>query len=644
MNALKTILPIFLAITLLGSFAFAQSADGGFSLEKNTVSLSRGQSVGIALTITNQSGAQSCYTVSGILGYEQKRNVEISGSQGQICLNAGESTTATITVTALGNAYFGNYVAGIQLAGTGTGTFTKNLMVNVLDFGNSYYGQGSGGYDGQIGLQRLSPYLICRDDRFSAKIRLLVSNNGPTPANLSISGQHELLLPEFKYPDLALNSWASQEVEMEINFNSTTAPGEYRIPVRASLNGTLVQREIAISLQDCQKNFFDLTVNPGSISLQRNGSAGFYATIANRTADTQTINVSADSDIPLLLDATSVTLGPYQSRQVYMVATARDDQNDGAHEIAVYAWNMDENEQRTVTAYVAGEHKITLWAQNNDFDARICSPGSGQSFEVTVYNSGTYTENVSLYIDNPDRAIGTKLSVQNFTLAKGQSKKAVVAALAGNDAQKGRHTINLRAYASGYPQSSQSIGLRFTVADANPGAMPGALEIASYPKSIELPAGSEKGVPIVVANNGTLPLENVKVRITGLGDGVSFGTLGIGNIAPGKSSTALGKISAGENARAGTYFAKLEISADGGYFESRDATVKVSKAQAAAGQGQSNSGAKTPIGGFIVLGGKNPVLAGGAVILIFLAAIILVMTLLDSGNNAMRRAGRAGNL
>ncbi len=609
----------------------AAALQGPLTLGTYTISLWQAGTASVPAKVVNTTNSQQCYTLSPVLGNNERRHIELSAGEGDFCLFAGQEMDISLTITALATALPGIYQAEIRLI-SGNLSVSKFISVKVTGGGSI------ANMSEAIGIERTSAYYVCNEP-FTQQIRLRLTSNSAGRKDISLGAEHAQLLPTFDFPHTTLQPGSAAEIEMKINLNETTRTGDYRValtatvrnaPAAGAMETSIVQSEIVFGIVDCENTPFGLLVTPEKVSLRRGEAGNFTIRLASNIDEGQNIILSAEAGIPLEVAGASVFLPARGNREVSLRAFARSDENFGVHNISVYAWNQKAEHKKIVQAEIMPEHLVALSVQNNDFDAMISSASSQQALEVTVKNSGAYTEDIALYADSPHRAIQVKLSEPSLRLGAGESRKVLVFINPGIEAPLGNHAAPLVARFGG---QQTRLELRFKVVKAAAGNF-GSLEITSYPKEIDLNADKEKVLTFVLTNTGSGPLQGVKLSISGLGGAAFFPSQDIGNIAPGKSVTVTGRIYGTPDAGTGTYFAKLEATAANGAKATKDITLRATSAPQGAGAAAGRPDAGNAIAGLFVLAGN-----AGAAILIFLAGIILAMALLGSGKTRESAAG-----
>lgn len=600
-------------------------ATTAFELERQSITLEPGQTIGVQARVQNNTGKRQCYTLDVMLDNAERKEVRASPAKTEFCLNIGEETSSTVSLTALEDGLTGAYSVDLILTSVSddelkvTSSIMRTLSMHVIDS------------SGQISIERTSGFFVCREP-FTQKINLRIENTSGIPQDVTMSAWEPSLLPSFEFGKTTLLAGASEEISMVIHTNDSTAFGEYSVPVTASTNTFFVKREISFRLVECEKNFFGIKVTPEKRVVKRGEATNFTIMIQSSSKDDQEVSIAVDSNIPTELDRASVFLPANSSREVAFRARARADENFGIHTINVYAWNSNEEETGKVKLEVQGEHAISMVVENNDYDKRTASASKQQVFEVNITNTGAFTEQVRLSLDNPNSSIDARASETSFSLRRGEQKKVLVTILPGLDAKTGKYAVTLRARITG-SEAGEALG--FKVVEPRTLGIIGEPEITSYPKEVELAKGEERNIVLVITNISNEAMRNVKVRAKGTGEGIYFFSVDAGNIEPGKSIEVKAKITASQNASPSTRFAKLEVAGEG-FYASRDIAIKVSEAKIASTKKPEEAIIPT---GLLVLGAQDMVVAGMAGLLILLAVIILVITLLRSDNGNTKVTG-----
>ncbi|MEK6957855.1 MAG: hypothetical protein AABW99_02665 [archaeon] len=420
-----------------------------FEAERSRVTIEPANSIGITFTVENSTREKQCFETGAVLDSDERDEIKVTPSVRQFCLNSGEKTSFSTTITSLKDARTDSYDALVQLD-YGTGVKEIPIEIEVID------------NEDPVDITRISDYYVCKEP-YTQEIRVRLENNSGGTQTIRLNAEHQLLLPVFEFPETTLSGGESDEMNLIIHTNKTTAPGEYTIPVFARSEDQYVERSITFRLVECNEDAFTLNVSPNTATIERNGQQTYTITLTGNIDEGQYVSLSADSDLETQIASTSVFLPAYAEKKVKLIAKARGSDKKGEHKIIVYAWNAKETEQKEVRAEVKAEHKIEIFAANNDFDARVCSATSGQTFEIIVRNNGDYAETVKLGLENVPRTIQAVLSDKSIEVDAGKEKKMFVFINPAFDAPLGDYTISLVARAGNITKRQS---LRFRVVEA----------------------------------------------------------------------------------------------------------------------------------------------------------------------------------
>ena len=514
-----------------------------FGAEKQNVVIEPGETINVTLSAENNTDEKECFSTGTFLDNDARDEISAEVSNDEFCLNAHENTSFSLSITAFTGARTGDYEAEVSLEGH-SGTQREIIGVEVTDTENP------------LDIVRLGSFYVCREP-YTQEIPIRLENNSNSRETIALNAEHELLLPVFEFPETTLSAGGSDEMNLIIHTNASTALTEYRIPVYARSGNFYVERDIEFRLVECEENFFDLDVSPDKRSIERGSEQSFTITLKSASDEGQYVRLSAESDLPTQLESTEVFLPANGDESVRIKVKARESDEDGAHNVKVYAWNSSEAEDETVKAIVESEHKIGLSVENNDFEARACSATAEQVFEITVKNNGDFNETVEFNIGNPHSFIQAVLSDESIELGKGEEKKVYVFVAPSFDAPLGDYSISFNAESGAETQSED---LRFRVVEPNEIFTQNVIEVVSYPKEVEIAAGEEKTLSFTLRNTSNDEIENVSLRVYGVDNGEVFiFPISLGTLGARESVDVSRKITASENATHKIYAATLEV-------------------------------------------------------------------------------------
>ncbi len=158
----------------------------------------------------------------------------------------------------------------------------------------------------------------------------------------------------------------------------------------------------------------------------------------------------------------------------------------------------------------------------------------------------------------------------------------------------------------------------------------GGIEVLSYPQEIDLNAGSSKLLTFTIKNPTNTAMENLKVKIWGLGSRVYFPETYLSNLEANETREISGRIEADETAPGKNYNLTLEITSDR-YVVAKDVLLRITPAEPVVEDEEFSGLVGLAIG--VGLGTA----ALGLLILILLVVTYIIFLLLKSAKNTPRR-------
>jgi len=612
-----------IAIALLLIAAFASASQGtpdemiqGITAGEVTLALGRGEVfleraeyINVPFEVANGTREKQCLAIQAAIDSPARHEIGADVPGGSFCLNKDEKIELSATIFANQNALTGKYPVRLVLGSEG-GTIEGTITVNVIEGRQP------------LEIARAGDYYVCREP-YRQEIRVRVENNSAFLQDISLRAENDILLPKFEFPSATLEGGKSEEMNLVINTNQRTALGDYSIRAFASSEKYFVEREILIHITQCEQDTFDLTVSPLKRTFKRGETKEYTVTLLNKTDESQEISLSSVSDLPNSLSEHKVTLLAHAEKAIRLKVSAREQDRSGKYKISVYAWNNNEREDEEVEAEVATRHNIEILVQNNDFDARICSASSSQVFDILLINRGDFDEKARLSIENRNSTIQATLSDTQITLPKRSERHVYVFINPSLDTRPGDYTVKFTAK-TGTEQEEKL--LKFRVIESPPEPQQGILEITSYPTQAGILQGEDKELLISVKNPTAGPMENVTVRILGLGDGLFARPKTIGVLGAKESATASLLLHASEGDINRAVNAIIEARATG-YVTTKQVVINV-------GTPDEKPKPAEPVlsGLFSLFGGEGAF--WGVIALIIVAAIIVLISLLN-GNRPL---------
>ena len=581
-----------------------------FSADRDDIVMEPEDSMNVRLTIENTLTKRTCFDLTAFLDNDERDEIRATPGVEGFCLNSGERTSVSLTITSFDDARADFYDIEVNLTYP-TGERTLFIDVEVVD------------QEDPIDIVRLSEYNVCKEP-YTQEIEVRLENNSGRTQTIELNAEHELLLPVFEFPVTILSANDSDIMVRRIHTNETTALNEYTIPVFARSERYFVQRDITFRLIDCGTDEFDLDVTPNERRIDKGETERFTVVLTSNSDDDLDIRISSDSELPNQLETYRVTLSANSTTRIDLDVSARESDGDGTYKVIVTAWSSNETEEETVKVKVRAEHNIEMLISNNNFEARECSATAGQVYEVTLINKGDFDETIELDLKNVDDSIQAVLSQDEIDLDAGEEKTIYVFVNPSFGTPLGDYTITLTARTD---DDELRETLRFRVVESDVIVQENVIELVSYPREVTIAPGEEKELLFTIRNPLPGPMENVSIRFFGTGDTAIF-PLSLRTLEGKETITVKRTLSANEGIDDKIFNVTIEVRADG-FVTIKPMKITVSNTpQTTTEESEEN----TILTGFVGLAGNN-FLLGGLVILILLGLIVIVLSLLHSNKS-----------
>ena len=566
--------------------------------DRSAVTLENSESINVQLTAENNTPRRECFETEAHLSTSDRHEIEATIYPEKFCLDKGQSTTFTLTITAKEGSFTDTYDVEARIV-SDRATKTRTISATVTDD------------KGPIDVVRIGSYYVCSNP-YTQQIRIRLENNSSKTQTISLSAENEILLPEFEFKETRLRAGESDEMGLTIHTNSTLALTEYTIPVFARSGNYYVERDIRIMLTDCDKDVFSISVLPQKADVKKGQAATFKVNVTNKTNRAQEIYLTSEGDLPNSLEIYSVNVGPNSTKLVKLTVNTRTTDAFGLHDIKISAWNSERTESKNVQVNILREHSISMAVQNNDFEARQCSASNSQTFEITLTNNGDFDETVKLKLKNSNESIQAVLSDTEIKVASKSSKKFYVFIAPSFSAELGNYTVSVGAKTSTDEITQE---LRFRVVEADEVQM-NVIEVLSYPQEVNLFEGETKTLSFAIRNPTGADMHNVGVRIFGLSSGATVYPLAFSTLKAGETRAITREITALEASGNRTFDATFEVKADG-YVTTKNFKIIIKKD----GEQKAETGI---LAGFASLIGDNGIAVGAIVLIVLILVSVAI--------------------
>lgn len=636
-NILKTIFVLFAVLLAAVSVSAAEVRQGDVSMSADYthVEIENAGVIGVTLKFENFSNEEACIELRTKGNYN---GIYAELSDREFCLAGKQKTQFALAVHAEDWAESGMYEIEVIMNYAGApGTeeiagFEESVKIEVEVL--------------RTGSIELLPNqrMEFENTGYTKSIPVYVYNNTGSGQKVGLYAESAQFMPEFKTRDgtgvLWIEAGERTEVALEIHINRTTENGFYEFPIYAKTNnGSYVERKVEFEVVGTTEDImFEFDVDRRNYDIQKGGMIEIGFKVKNLSNEALEINLSSTGRIHNGMYETKINLGAGETYRGYAWVKAKELQEYGPYDITLYAWNADQKEQAVVVVKVLKSHEVEMVLLNDNIKQRICNVGGVEVFEVLIINKGDYTEDIGLYMDNDYETIGHDISEDDFELGAGKEKRVYIAMSPAYDTPVGQKKVYLRMETrSGI---DKKIELNFEVVNGEAGKTSGTLVISDYGGLIYINAGEERTLEFTIENNSPNRIENIQVRLYGIGARVYFPALYIKGIDAWGSETVSGKLVVADNAVPKNYNLTLQVSNED-YIATEKIDLRVGRKEGGSGSGNGDEGSGADNSYFAGLAGLANLFNGGitgiGLVILMLLTIIFFVLLLGSNKNRVPR-------
>lgn len=391
-------------------------------------------------------------------------------------LNPKEKTTFTVTIQTR-NAPLSSFVVTIKVI---TSKNTENAYLNVIVTENT-----------PVSVIPLTNK-ICKNKKEAIQVQL--RNNTDAPKTVYLRASNEMFLPYFAENEIELDAFEEKYVDLYVQTNRYTQPGEYSVKVYATVDSQLIVRDAIFNVEDCSTEMqatFKLTTNNACISAQKEKTTTFNITIENLLDEEQTIFLQTVSDIPTEIQQ-EITLEPKETLGLTFTVKPTITDTIGNHSIQVYAWNSKYKEEKLACARVIAKGSSTLELLSNNL---VINKDSTTVIGIKITNNGDFDQEYTIELNNPSD-FNVTLTDNEFKLEKGKSKTIYLSITTTKETPTGEYYIDVIMQDN---ERMLSERLYFTVKSTQEEQK--KVVIAAYPENITMETGTQKVIDIIIINN-----------------------------------------------------------------------------------------------------------------------------------------------
>jgi len=455
----------------------------------DTVFMESNDSIGVNYEIENFSDSNQCITINAD---SNSNYIEAETSINELCLNAREKTSFTLTVQTI-NAPLSSFIVRVNVS---TARNTERAYLNVIVTEQS-----------PVSVIPLTN-TICRQKKEPIQVQLI--NNTDAPKTVYLSASNEMFLPYFETTEIELDAFQQKYVDLFVHTTRETMPGDYEVKVYARVDGQLIVRNALFSVEECEQQMnatFILNTSNVCVNAKKEETTLINATIENLLNEKQTIFLQTISSIPSEIE-NEVTLEPLETKSLSFIVKPRIEDAVGNTTVKLYAWNSNYREEKIACVKVLEKGSSVLELLENNIKIE---KEETKIIEFKVINNGDIKQDYLIELDNPSN-FKTQLTANNFELNPNE-EKTIYLTITATDQKATEHFIDLIV-----KDNERILSERIYIKVIELQGIKDVMIIVS-PESIEIKPNETKTIDIGVLNNANetkqlrLEIENYNEEI-----------------------------------------------------------------------------------------------------------------------------------
>ncbi len=585
----KTFLTVVTAIllVLLASNAFASIALLPSAEQAN---ISRNDSVGIQFQLKNNGYERAC------IDLETEQNaayIDTGLIDNYVCLNGGESTNVTVTITTE------NAPKGLQLVTLEAESDQGNAYANVSIYVSE---------EPEIELVAYTND-VCRGKK--DHVNVLVRNNSDEFKEVELQAENEMLLPYFEREELDMAPFEERYVELKIFPSPYSSIGRHYISMYAITDGEIVKETLSIDVENCgEKDIaeFSVSISSSCFTVEKEEDERIYFKVTNKLEEEQNVFFSVGGDLSAKLQTSNAWLEEGEQREFYFEVNVAKDKEVKDYDLTLHVWNSDHSIEKNICIKPSKEHYTDIVIEENNLEIIACE---NTVFVITLQNFGDYREDFELEIENNNNLIETALSEDELEVEKHSKRQVYVSVTALEGLAEGNYSIILKAETN--HDKFEKI-LRFKVVEEQIVEEKG-LVILSHTGNLTMDANSEKELLVVLKNYSNKTIEGISINLTGLPLGVSASNESNISLQAGEERQFSLTVNA-ETETAGEYTAILQAR-NSDYSDTKNISIVIAEEE------KEDETIDIGLAGLFALG-EGLAIGGLMLIIIIIASILLV--------------------
>lgn len=500
-----------------------------FSAETYGVCLETCSTYSLPIYLKNDTNAKKCFDFDSSSSPYNYLNTSLS--QNKLCLNSKEETNITLSVNSCG-AEERKYNVSVF---DNDSNLSMDFKFEVGTCSN-FDGFKIEEFDGTV----------CAGER--KDVSVLVKNTTSSSKKIYLSADNEMVLPHFDNEYITLNGGEQKTVQLTINAIALQAGTTESVSISGDADSYHIEKQVYFDVVDCSnivKRTFTLSapnvcfdVKRGQtlesqFSVRRESNSGSNCSTQRKDFFLNIAQASSE------LSYSTVSLKEGEGKTILYSLIVPTDISAGKNYVTINASDGSEwdsfTQTKDICLNVLPESSSSFYVKTQAKDIIWCG---SSIFDVEIVNNGDLDETYSLSAFEVPTGVNVSFSEDRFTVRKGTSKTIFVSVSTNPSSIVGdNQKIQLKLNGSTQLTSTIYFNVKEKTTFDD-------LQILSATSEIDIKGNSSASFDLVVRNNSEKDLNNIKITIESLPDGVSMDDIVIPSLAAGELTNVSGKITA----------------------------------------------------------------------------------------------------
>ncbi|MBU0635466.1 hypothetical protein KKE06_00380 [Candidatus Micrarchaeota archaeon] len=461
--------------------------------------------------ISNQSGQKICLDA---IVTPSDNDLDVIVASEAFCLNNTEQTTITLTLIASEETDSGSYSVDLNVIHD-LGSEDHSLTVKVEQ----------------------TPHIEIDDDPESEYcntetivIPITIENNSSETQSIELEAHAPGFLPTLEDYSIQLGAGADRELDVTIHTNDSTPAGTFYYTITSRTDSQVSIQKFEFEIESCEPidpftttNFEIETpsdcinIAPGkekstSISLENTGDTPVKIWFSISEPNGLEIELEKDSPITLQVD---------ERETIPVSITVSSGITTELHSITFSADSSFVSRTSSFCLVTSKPFEMELLPNNVSIEQ-----GDDFAIVLSLKSKWNTSQSVSLSVSDSDKNASVSFSRSSVSLSKYEEKTVIVTIKTKEAIALGGHSIEFKAHNSNGTVKKR---LFFSVLPEQPvppvppqPPQEAVIEFISYPTFVDMNIGDSKELVFIIFNDSNESLENIRVSLSGLPDGVSF--------------------------------------------------------------------------------------------------------------------------